>query len=179
MITIGKNAVQITEECKQDQDDIREVIIAAFGSIGEAEVVDQLRRTCPVFISLVAKVDNKIVGHVLFTPVRLVFMEDQIIVGIGLAPLAVLPEYQNQGVGTELCSEGLSRVTLAGYPYVVVLGDPSYYHRFGFQQACDFGIKSAFTDVPEDAFMIKILKPDIMDRIKGVIYYQEEFNSVT
>lgn len=169
----------IQAEGVNDREGIWAVNVATFGRKGEADVVDQLRDNCLVFISLVAKIDEKVIGHVLFTPVQLIQMENWLIEGMGLAPLAVLPAYQNQGVGTALCREGLSRVATFGYPFVVVLGDPSYYQRFGFERASDYGVRSAFEDVPEDAFMIKILKPNVMNGTQGVVYYREEFDSVT
>ena len=178
-MTKDKKAICIVEERFQDQAEIRAVYIAAFEGKEEADVVDKLRNTSPTFISLVAMMDEKVIGHILFTPVRLIQMVDWSIEGMGLAPLAVLPEFQNQGVGTALCSEGLKRVKSAGNPFVVVLGDPSYYARFGFEKASDYHIRSAFNGVPEDAFMIQILKPDEMAGAEGTVYYQQEFDSVT
>jgi len=176
---MGNMGFYITEETGDDRDGVRSVNVAAFGSRGEADVVDQLRENCPVFLSLIAKNNERVIGHVLFTPVRLIQDQDWSIEGMGLAPLAVLPAYQNMGVGSELCKEGLQQVEEAGYPYVVVLGDPSYYHRFGFETARDYGIKSSFEDVPQDAFMIKIFDSKVMEGAQGVVYYREEFDSVT
>lgn len=170
---------RIKEEGLNDSEGVRAVNTAAFGSQGEADVVDQLRDSCSTFISLVAKIDEEIIGHVLFTPVRLIQDQDWSIEGMGLAPLAVLPEYQNQGVGTELCKEGLRKVESIGSPFVVVLGDPSYYHRFGFVRASDHGIQSSFDGVPDEAFMIKIFDPRVMAGANGVVYYQEPFNSIS
>lgn len=169
----------ILEETAQDLAGIRRAHIAAFKSEGEADVVDNLRENCPVFISLVAKVGNKVLGHILFTPVRLIQNQGWSIEGMGLAPLAVLPEFQEQGIGIGLCIEGLTRVALAGYPFVVVLGHPTYYPRFGFKSASSYGITCAFEGVPNEAFMIKILKPRIMSGVQGVVYYRKEFDSIT
>lgn len=170
---------RIKEEGLNDREGVRTVNVAAFGRNGEADVVDQLRDSCSAFISLIAKINDEIIGHILFTPVRLIQDQDWSIEGMGLAPLAVLPGYQKQGVGTELCQEGLRKVESIGFPYVVVLGDPSYYHRFGFMRASDHGIRSSFDGVPDEAFMIKIFDSQVMAGASGVVYYQEAFNSVS
>lgn len=169
----------IQEETEQDLQGIRLVHRLAFQRDDEAEVVDRLRENCPVFISLVAKIGDKVIGHVLFTPARLIQNQGWSIEGLGLAPLAVLPEYQKQGVGTGLCVEGLTRAALSEFPFVVVLGDSAYYPRFGFKKASTFGIRCAYEDVPDEAFMIKILKPKIMTDVEGVVYYRQEFDSVS
>lgn len=171
--------IQIIEEEPQDIQGIRKVLTAAFKGPGEADVVDQLRQTCPTFLSLVARMDNLVVGHILFTPAQLVQNEVLTFEGMGLAPLAVLPEFQNQGIGIALCVEGLTRIAMIGYPFVVVLGHPAYYLRFGFKPASTYGIKSSFQDIPDDAFMIKILDPKVMAGAQGVVNYRQEFNSVT
>jgi putative acetyltransferase len=169
----------IQEESEQDLAGIRLVQRLAFQRDDEADVVDRLRENCPVFISLVAKIGDKVVGHILFTPARLIQNQGWSIEGLGLAPLAVLPEYQKQGIGTGLCIEGLTRAALAGYPFVVVLGDSAYYPRFGFKPAITYGIQCAYEDVPDEAFMIKMLKPKIMTGVEGVVYYRQEFDSVS
>ncbi len=169
----------IQEETEQDLQGILLVHRLAFQRDDEAEVVDRLRENCPVFISLVAKIGDKVIGHVLFTPARLIQNQGWSIEGLGLAPLAVLPEYQKQGVGTGLCVEGLTRAALSEFPFVVVLGDSAYYPRFGFKKASTFGIRCAYEDVPDEAFMIKILKPKIMTDVEGVVYYRQEFDSVS
>lgn len=169
----------IQEESEQDLAGIRLVQRLAFQRDDEADVVDRLRENCPVFISLVAKIGDKVVGHILFTPARLIQNQGWSIEGLGLAPLAVLPEYQKQGIGTGLCIEGLTRAALAGYPFVVVLGDSAYYPRFGFKPASTYGIQCAYEDNPDEAFMIKMLKPKIMTGVEGVVYYRQEFDSVS
>jgi len=169
----------ILEETAQDQAGIRSVHRLAFQRDDEADVVDRLRENCPVFISLVAKIGEDVLGHILFTPARLIQNQGWSIKGLGLAPLAVLPEYQGQGIGTGLCIEGLTRAALGDYPFVVVLGHPAYYPKFGFKPASTYGIRCAYEDVPDEAFMIKILKPRILSGVKGVVYYRQEFDSVS
>ena len=126
---------QIVEEKPVDAQGIRKVNLEAFKTQSEANLVDQLRDTCAVFISLVAKCKDKVIGHILFTPVQILAPGKMSITGIGLAPLAVLPEYQRRRIGSALCRSGLEKVNLLGYPFIVVLGNPEYYARFGFKPA--------------------------------------------
>jgi len=174
-----ENALVIALEKPEDIEGIRQVNLAAFNNGGEADVVDLLRQDSDIFISLVAKLDNQVVGHILFTPVRIDQTDGGTISGLGLAPLAVRPEYQGQGIGSALCTSGMKLAAQAGYPFVVVLGHPVYYPRFGFEPASKFGIKSAFPDVGEEAFMIWIKDLSAMAGVSGVAYYHPAFDSVT
>ena len=169
----------ITAETPEDLPGIRKVNQAAFGRNSEAELIDLLRISSPVFISLVAKINGKVVGHILFTPVRVIGSGSQPVEGLGLGPVAVLPEVQRMGVGAALCRAGCKLAESAGYPFVVVLGHPSYYPQFGFEPAKPYGISCAYEDVPDDAFMISIFKPDVMKDVSGVAHYREEFDLVS
>lgn len=171
--------IVIAEEQAGDIEAIHYVNVAAFEGGGEAKVVDQLRESCDDFISLAAKVNGKVVGHILFTPVRIIQHDDWSVLGMGLAPLAVLPEFQGVGIGSSLCKQGLQRIEAAGHPFVIVLGDPGYYSRFGFERASKHGITSSFEGVPDEAFMIKIFDPETMADVSGIAYYQPEFDAVT
>lgn len=171
--------VLVSKEQPQDVAAIHHVNVAAFGGGGEADVVDQLRDSCNNFISLVAKIDGQVVGHILFTPVRIIQTDDWSVSGMGLAPLGVLPEFQGEGIGSALCVEGLKRVRSEGHPFSVVLGDPKYYSRFGFERASEYGITSSFEGVPDEAFMITIFDPQIMADVSGIAYYQPAFDAVT
>ncbi len=167
--------VTIREEQKGDEAQIREVNEITFGQPNEANIVDKLRISCDVQISLVAEVDNKIVGHILFTPVTIENKEGEI-EGMGLAPMAVLPEFQKQKIGTKLVEIGLEIVNQKNYPFVVVLGHPDYYPKFGFEKASNHGVKSEYKNVPDESFMISILNKNELDRIKGIAKYCKEFN---
>lgn len=173
------NKVVITEEQPEDIETIHRVNFAAFKGGGEADVVDQLRSSCDDFISMVAKLDGQVVGHIFFTPVRIVQKNDWTVLGSGLAPLAVDPEFQGEGIGSKLCKEGLQRIEAEGYPFAVVLGNPKFYSRFGFERASKHGITSSFEGVPDEAFMITIFDPQIMADVSGIAYYQPAFDSVT
>jgi len=170
---------QILEEQPLDVPGIQKVNLAAFKNQSEANLVDQLRDTCAVFISLVAKCKDKVIGHILFTPVQIIAPGKMSITGIGLAPLAVLPEYQGSRIGSALCRSGLEKINMLGYPFIVVLGHPEYYARFGFKPAKNHNIFCALEGVPEEAFMIKIFDSAIMKDVAGSALYRQEFTDLT
>ena len=171
------NALQIRREELEDAESIRRIHEQAFGAPEEAALVDRLRRQCREIISLVARRESEAIGHILFSPV-IVESDGPSATGMGLAPMAVLPDEQQQGVGTRLVEAGLNAVAKAGYPFVVVLGHPAYYPRFGFRKAADFGIRCPFPDVPDEAFLVVELQPRALERIAGVIRYRDEFGNL-
>ena len=141
--------------------------------------MDQLRLTSPIFISLVAKIREQVVGHILFTPVRIDQADRHAIEGLRLAPLAIHPEHPGKGIGSALCRSGLNKIERTGYPFVVVLGHPRYYPRFGFEPAHHHRITCIYEDVPREAFMIQILNETILSGVSGAAYYRQEFDAVT
>ena len=179
MVNQGLDKLSITEEFPENIPGIKSVNQAAFGRFDEANLVDQLRKTSPLFISLVAKIAEHVVGHILFTPVTYVQPDGFSLEGLGLAPLAVLPEFQGKGVGTALCWAGLKKSKAKGYPFIVVLGHPGYYSRFGFEPASKYNITCAFDGIPDDAFMIRIVKQGMPTNLSGVVHYRQEFFDVT
>lgn len=168
--------MNIREEQATDLDQIWQVNTAAFVTEVEARLINMLRDSgCP-FLSLVAELDNKVVGHILFTPVTLTGTENTLKL-MGLAPMAVLPEYQNQGIGSQLVEAGLERCRVLGYDAVVVLGHPQFYPRFGFVPSVNYGIKSEY-DVPDNVFMIIELVSGSLKNQTGIIQYHDAFNKV-
>jgi putative acetyltransferase len=165
--------IKIREEQSQDIKAIREVNIRAFGQNQEADIVDKLRQNCNELMSLVAIILNQIVGHILFSPVK-IESEDRTIRGMALAPMAVLPKYQRQGIGSELIRTGIVRLKSKGCPFIIVLGHAEYYPRFGFKPASCCGIRSEW-DVPDDAFMILVLNESEIRGSPGVARYRSEF----
>lgn len=165
----------IRQERKDDAPKIHKVNELAFGQAEEANIVDVLRNTCPEGISLVAELNKEIVGHILFTP-AIVESGTEKIHGIGLAPMAVFPEYQNKGIGSQLVEEGLKIIKEKGFPFVIVLGHPNYYPRFGFVKASIHQIKSEYESVPDEAFMILVFEEEKMKGISGVAKYRKEFS---
>jgi putative acetyltransferase len=93
-----------------------------------------------------------------------------------LAPLAVIPEYQRQGIGSKLVNEGLRILRSSPCPFVTVLGHPDYYERFGFETVSKHGVRTQWKDVPTEAFMIVIVDESMIDRISGVARYRSEFD---
>ena len=133
--------VNIRIENQGDILQVRSLNERAFEQPVEADIVDKLRQACPDFISLVAEDGKIIVGHILFTPVVIEESERKL-QGMGLAPMAVMPERQRQGIGTKLIKRGLELLKEQGCPFVVVLGHPEYYPRFGFEPASRHNLKS-------------------------------------
>ena len=166
----------IRPEKPEDIPAIRIVNELAFGGAAEADLVDALRRNGKATISLVAEDDDRLVGHILFSPVTIETSEREL-VGVGLAPMSVIPERQNQRIGSLLVEDGLRRCREEGYRFVVVLGHPNYYPRFGFVPAGRFGIKSEY-DVADEVFMVMELQEGALSGCAGVVKYQPEFNEV-
>src|SRR5215813_391217 len=158
----------------EDQKDIRRVNELAFGQTMEADLVDALRTNAHPHISLVAVVGGRIVGHIFFSPVS-IESENSIFTAIGLAPMSVLPEFQNQGIGSRLVDEGLKKCRELGHSIVVVLGHPNYYPRFGFIPAHLKGIRSEY-DVPDDTFMMLELNENALAGRSGLVRYHPEFS---
>jgi putative acetyltransferase len=149
----------------------------AFGQPAEASLVDRLRDNCPTALSLVAD-DNGIVGHILFTPV-IVEAPDRKVVGMGLAPMAVEPAWQRQGIGTALVTHGLAALRERECPFVVVVGHPEYYPRFGFEPASAHLLRSQWDGIRDEAFMVLVLDTRAMDGVSGIARYRSEFDEAT
>jgi putative acetyltransferase len=166
------NLISIREERSDDAAAIRDLHTAAFEGPVEAKIVDRLRLSCPDLVSLVAVDGERVVGHILFSPVTV----DDGPVGMGLAPLAVLPEYQRQGIGSALIERGLAALRERCCPFVVVLGHPDYYPRFGFERTSAHGLASQWDGVPDEAFMVLVLDAAAMTGAGGVARYRPEFD---
>ena len=165
----------IRTERPEDVADIRRVNLSAFESGAEADLVDALRQQAQPCVSLVAIGDATVVGHILFSPVTLSSAPGLPI--MGLAPMAVVPERQRQGVGTALAHAGLEECRRLGAVAIVVLGHPAYYPRFGVTPASRFGLVSEY-DVPDEAFMALELTPGALRGKSGTITYHPAFATV-
>jgi putative acetyltransferase len=166
--------ITIRPERPEDASRIRHVNELAFGQPAEADLVERLRQACTDLLSLVAA-DDAVVGHILFTSV-VVESEGRAVLGMGLAPMAVLPDRQRQGIGSQLVRRGLDFLRERGCPFVVVVGHPEYYPRFGFEPASLHGLASQWEGVPDAAFMVLILDVHAMVGVSGVAKYRDEFN---
>ena len=168
--------MNIRKEQASDIEKIWAINSEAFETDAEANLVNALRDSGCTFISLVADIQNKLVGHILFTPVELTDNENKLKI-LGLAPMAVLSQHQNTKIGSKLVNAGLEHCQSLGYDAVVVLGHPDYYPKFGFVPSVKFGIKSEY-EVPDEVFMVLELVPECLKNHAGVIKYHEVFNSV-
>ncbi len=148
----------------------------AFGRDNEAQLVDTLRQQEAITLSWVAERDGEIVGHVLFSPVT-VAQDDGAWTAVALGPMAVLPAYQREGVGSALIRAALSELQKAGHDVVFVLGHAEYYPRFGFVPSRPLGIRWE-VDVPEEVFMVAELRAGALNGRTGVVRYHPAFNSV-
>jgi putative acetyltransferase len=162
----------IREERPIDAEQIRTVNLAAFETSTEADLVDALRRDAGPIISLVAEEDTNIVGHILFSPATLVGQPKLTL--MGLAPMAVVPARQRQGIGSRLVVEGLERCRRAKVAAVVVLGHAEYYPRFGFIPASRLSLRCEY-DVPENVFMVRELHDGALTGLWGTIRYHPVF----
>lgn len=165
----------IRPEEEKDIPAVYSVNAAAFGTSVEADLVDALRRRARPLISLVAEHSNAILGHIMFSPVSLTGHPDLKL--MGLAPMAVAPAHQRQGIGSALVRAGLERCKQSGFGAVVVLGHPEYYPRFGFLPSARFGIGCEYK-VPEDVFMVLELQSGYLSGVSGTIHYHPAFNVV-
>jgi putative acetyltransferase len=128
----------IREEIAADRAAVREVVSLAFGHTVEADLVDRLRADGDAAIALVAVEHGRIVGHIMFSPLGAPFR------ALALAPVAVLPGRQRQGIGSALIEAGLARAAKAGCEGVFVLGEPAFYRRFGFEPGLAAGFQSLY-----------------------------------
>jgi putative acetyltransferase len=168
--------IRIRSELPEDVEAIYSLNQKVFEGIAEANLVNNLRTSNAMTLSLVAIKNNDIVGHIAFSPVTI--ESDQATVNaVGLAPMAVSPEFQRSGIGSQLVEEGLNRILTAGHDLVVVLGHPEYYPRFGFVPAKKYGIRWEH-DVPEEAFMIRELREGALKEVRGIVKFRPEFNEV-
>lgn len=164
----------IRHERYEDARGVRAVNEAAFGQSTEADLVDMLRIHVPDAVSLVAEDGGSIVGHILFTP-AVIEGPGGCVEGVGLAPVAVAPGHQNRGVGSDLVTQGIAILRERGIPFVIVLGHPEYYPRFGFERASSRGLASQWSDVPDEAFMVLVLDEKVMEGVTGVASFRDEF----
>jgi putative acetyltransferase len=167
--------VAILPEQPADIPDIRRIHQSAFPTPLEARLVDALRGAGQLSLSLVARMHDRTVAHVALSPVTLDDYPD-LRLGVGLGPIAVVPDMQRQGVGSRLMRAALEGAAEAGYRFVVVLGEPAYYGRFGFLPGTRFGLKNHYG--AGDEFMALELQGGTLPYPAGLVRYSPEFNSV-
>lgn len=171
----------IRAELPGDEPAIRRVQQAAFPTPAESQLVDDLRRAGRLTISLVAILDNDVVGHIAFSPVTMEAASNghtnnstaASAVGLGLAPLAVLPDHQRSGIGTALGHAGTAECRRLQVPFVVVLGSPVYYPRFGFSAAARWQLLDEYEGGP--AFQALEFIAGAIPAGGGLVRYAPEF----
>ena len=144
----------------------------AFGGPQEARLVAMLHQAGKAVISLVAVRDGILVGSIVFSRVSIGGAPKEL-QALGLAPMAVLPELQRTGIGSELMDEGLKQCASAGYDAVVVLGDPRFYSRFGFSRASDYGLENEYG--AQEEFMVAEPRAGALVGVEGLMQYAPEF----
>ena len=166
----------IRPETPDDISAIYQVNQLAFDRENEARLVDTLRSNGAVTLSLVAQMDDKIVGHILFSPVTVTNGDHQWN-AVALGPMAVLPAFHKQGIGSALILTALKELNTAGHDVIVVLGHPQYYPRFGFKPSKPFGINWE-VNVPEEVFMVAELRENALNGKSGIVRYHPSFKDV-
>lgn len=186
--------IEIRAEAPGDYEAVRRVNESAFARPQEAALVDALRAAARPHVSLVAAAAGRVVGHIFFSPVTIEPDGASIVAGgggddrggdgdsppaaMGLAPMAVAPERQRRGVGSQLVRAGLEHCRRHALGAAVfVLGHPDYYPRFGFTPAAARGFRCEY-DVPAEVFMVAELVPGALAGRAGLVKYRPEFSTV-
>lgn len=165
--------IAIRPERPDDWDIVHQVHASAFPTPDEADLVAKLRSHATIWSSLVASLDDDVIGHIMFTPVGVLDVKRP---GnaLALGPLGVLPEHQNRGIGSALVREGLSLCRARGEPVVFVLGHANYYPRFGFELAWPKGLYYGDPE-PNSSFFVIELEPGALDGRRGEVRYHPAF----
>ncbi len=175
------NNLFFRQETNKDFEGVFETHQLAFEQDKEARLVNALRNNLDVFIpelSIAATDnDNKVVGHILFTKIKVVQVNQSEIESLALAPLAIRPEFQNKGIGGQLIHLGLEKAKELNYKSVIVLGHKQYYPKFGFVPANKWNIISSY-DVPSSHFMAIELVKEGLRNVSGLVKYAREFDDL-
>jgi putative acetyltransferase len=170
--------INILNETEEFYPAIHEINLLAFGQENEARLVENLRKShsFDFQLSLAAIKEGRVFGHILFSPIT-IRTERGAVPAVALAPMAVHPEFQNQGIGSKLVREGLEQCRKLGHEIVIVVGHPNYYPRFGFASARAKRLEAPFP-VPDEAFMVKELEGGVLVGTVGMVEYPPEFDGV-
>lgn len=162
----------IREREPADDEAIRRLNEAAFGGPIEAKIVAELRKARLAVIELVAVEADEIVGHILFSALKVTFGEEMMPT-LALAPMAVLPGWQRRSIGSELIHHGLALARQREWWAVIVLGHPAYYPRFGFSAALARRLAAPYSG---EAFMALELVPGALSGADGRVVYPPAFD---
>lgn len=172
--------ITLRQETAADYAEVFDINKTAFGQENEASLVNALRKNPAVFIpelSIVATENDAIIGHILFTRIIIKSDNGDLHESLGLAPMAVKPGRQRNGIGGQLIKNGLEIAKELGFKSVIVLGHEQYYPKFGFEPANKWTIQAPF-EVPPTAFMAIELVKDGLKNSSGTVVYPKEFETV-
>lgn len=170
--------MKIRPELDKDFKEIRSITQRAFNNEEEPDLIEAIRESEYYIndLSLVAEKAGKVVGYIMFSRIRVVGDNDGTDV-LSLAPMAIDPDMQNRGIGTELLKNGIKKCRLLGYRIIIVIGHPEYYPRFGFVPARDVGFEVPF-DVPDEAFMVAGLVDGALEGTGGMVVFSPPFDGL-
>jgi len=175
----GIKQLQIREAVETDLNDVLLIERLAFGYDKEANLVRDLLHdpSAKPVLSLLAFKKDRAVGHILFTTARLSGIQDTASIAI-LAPLAIVPEAQKQGIGGKLIELGLELLSKSGVDLVFVLGHPEYYPRYGFKPAGHLGFEAPYPipDKHAGAWMVQALRSGVIGTVSGKVICADELN---
>lgn len=167
----------IRQECNSDYDEIYKLIKTAFETAkvkdgDEQDYAARLRNSQSYIpkLSLVAEQDGKLIGHIMLTKLCVRQQNGTMTEGLLAAPLSVLLEHRGKGIGMLLMKEGLRLAKKLGYKFVILVGDPAYYNRLGFEQASLYGITSE-NGIPDQYVLAHKIVPDALNGIQGTINF--------
>lgn len=166
--------VSIHQEQQHDRKAVWKLNRISFGSETEANLVNDLRTDGFVSVSHVAECDGRIVGHILFSRLQIMTAVEAV-EAVSLAPMCVHPDFQRQGIGSQLVNAGLEACRKQGHKVVVVLGHSDFYPRFGFSAELAKRLESPFGG--GDVWMALELVPGSLDGIKGRVEYPPPFDA--
>ena len=170
----------LRQENPSDQKAVFQLIENAFADVQESDhreqfLVERLRKSKDFIpeLSIVAELDNKIVGYILLSKIKIQDGETEH-TSLSLAPVAVLSNFQNKGIGSALINLAHKKAEELGFESIILLGHEGYYPKFGYQKASKFGIKLPF-DAPDENCMAIELQKNALKNVDGTVVYPEEF----
>lgn len=175
-----KKHIIVRQEIKADFSEVYKVNKMAFGRDEEARLVDALRKNSKIFLpelSMVAIYDNEVVGHILFTRIYIKSDDGNLNESLALAPMAIKPEWQKQGIGGQLIRKGFEIAKSLGFKSVIVLGHERYYPKFGFKSARRWNIRAPFLVAPNLFMAIELVRNGLKN-VSGTVIYPMEFEMV-
>ncbi len=183
-MSMGSNQWLIRSEKVSDIEAIDNLLKAAFETEAEAHLVKNLRDHGALLFSLLVldKGTEEIAAYLALSPVTIESSEGKARQALGLAPVAVSPRFQSQGLGSLIVRHWFEEYAEDFFQAVVVLGEPEYYQRFGFENAAQYNIFWSGNSDKKlellDYFMIKELKKGFLKKVEGFAFYHPAFDEV-